>query len=436
MKKTPAQKFFEFLEFLPESDRGTLSRSEGFCVWEINSKISEIIKNAFYALKKDGLSSNNLYENQKLIKNNILNLRYEFSVNDFIYVDIDDFKKSLLSSNQNIPSELFIFNGYIYQNDKKSPHKSLERFYVRYENLKKILAVFANNAHHHEDKQGYMIYINPATDSDASNVKLTTKLSSLKQYTDLLDIDIDFKSLKSFSTEKIEHDNYCAREKAILRNTVVNFISTLSEDDNTFNEENATQATYELLNKHAEFDAKFDANLQVYLKDISIDKLKSDLTQEQIKLFESVNKSLQEVTNRVMLIPGLGAMTALLRYKNPESNDSSSFMLLFCVALVVTALVVFVSIKNQYKIIDILESTSKISHEKVSRLSDNVRLDIDEIIKNTSDLIKSTKNTLNYCEWATWGVPPIFLWGIGNIFYSFLFVIIYWIVKACIDEGP
>lgn len=315
-KKTPALKFYELLKLLPSNKRGKLTRPIDVCVWEINISIDDRTKCSFIELQKEGLSKENFHYDSKALNDNKLIIKYKFSINDRIFTDMDDFKKGLLKAKEKFYTAL-IFDNFIFQETEEKIHSSLQVFYTRYSNLEKILKIFANNSHHYENEKGYMLYIDPTSDTENANVKLVTKLSKLSNHYDILDQDITFKSLKTFenNTDAIG-TNICVREKAILRNTLLDFITNKADQSNIFDEAIAVASTYSLLKSHEEFDNKFDANLQIYLKDISIDKLKLEITTEQLKCSDQVSKIIQDVISKVFIMSSIQTLIVILLRKD------------------------------------------------------------------------------------------------------------------------
>lgn len=457
MKDSVEYKIYNFLRLFNSQDRGEFVRQEnGSLIWKMNVRdVNNQIKNAFKTLCKTSLDKHvHLKINPELEESNHLIIDLQLNINARIYIDLEHFKRDLIGDGDHTVFErTFIFKENIFQDSLQDPNPQLKIFYDRHANLKKILEVFAENSHHHEDSQDYMIYIDPNSDQGSGNVKLSKKISLLRDYPELLDEDISFTALKNLQrnqdiNEKIAQNSnpteatYCSREKAILRNTIVSFISQLNTD-NKHNQENASSATYELLTKHADFDDKFDANLQVYLKDISIDKIKSELTQEQVKLFESINKSLQEVTNRLMIIPGLGALAALIRYQTKDTSSYKTYpligiqdpsMILFLAALIITSLVVLISINNQRNTVDIFESMYKISKDNVSRLNGKSATNITELLDKTGSFITSTNNTLLCYEFSLLIIPPIFLYFIGNSCLSASYILVYGFLDILLSD--
>lgn len=437
MKESIESKIYTFLQLFPEGNRGDfVLNKNGSLQWKMDVKnVSDEIKNAYSTLSSTPLSLGvHLYKNKELELENHLKIDITLPVKANIFKDIQHFKSCLIKSNK-VFDQVFIFNENIFQASQSEPKPELEIYYKRFNKLKTTLKTFAENSHHYENGMGYMIYIDSSSEKDSSNIKLSTKLQSLREYPQLLDQDINFTALEGFL--KNNKSNYSSREKAILRNTVVNFISQLN-DDNTYNEDDANKATYDLLTQHKEFDEKFDANLQIYLKDISIDKIKSELTQEQVKLFESINKSLQEVTNRLMLIPGLGALGTLIRFQGKEPNtdivglQNNPSMVLFLISLIVTSLVVLISINNQRNTIAVFESMLDISKKSVSKLTGDAINNVNTVLNKTTMFISTTDKTLYYYEWSLLLIPPLFLYFIGNGDFAAMYALVYGILNLII----
>lgn len=317
------QLFQEFLDLLPNHPQGTKGCLEdvgGNYKWKYNGVVTN---KANIIQKLDELKTSRFFENRfdvntEDLKASRLNVAYEFHVNDKIYKDIDDFKSKLLSY-QLVPTTIYFFSTNTYYTES-SITSEISTFIERRNKIEEILGNFANNSHHYESKQGYMIYVNPKSDHHTSSIKLTTKISTLKKYSDLLDQDINFEALEIFKNEDKNDIVQLPREKAILRNTIIEFITQDVSEDNIFNPDSAAESTYYLLSNSYDFDKKYNANLQVYLKDISLDKLKIEIATEQIKYSEQVSKILQDILSKIILVSGLQALIIMLTRKEGLLN--------------------------------------------------------------------------------------------------------------------
>lgn len=325
---------------------------------------------------------------------------------DLYYKNIEDFFNRLKTFTSHKVITTMESEFYIIQDDISNTDALTAIWKEKYESLQNFLSSLKIIAHH-STKSDDLVFISHSEKKDISIVVST----SLKEIPN----DLVFnKKYDDFLTDIINEDNNNLKIKAIFRSSLSEF----------FEKTNQPNKLHYLLDNYKELQDIYQKNYEIFVNGVSLNKIKSELAQEQLKLFEAVNKGMQEVTSRVMLIPGFAFLSMILRSQfNMPIND----FWLIGVALLFVSCIVLISIINQQKMLSILDDSASVSIENISKVSFEIQDSLNKIIKDMVGLIQNNKKILEYYFYACWIIPSAFMFLIGGFCIMFVHMFIFFI---------
>lgn len=386
-------------EFTPDEE--TLTITQQF----YDSFSKRELKNTF---KNGEPSYNEPFSFQVSLKKNVTNYTFYIDKNDFFQrIKEYDLHKMEQSLNENY----YILAEKIDSNDEVDP-----TFLNELNNLKSLL-LFTNNLielAHHNTKNDELVFISHTEKKDIS-IDFSIKTDDIPPNL------IKDKNYKDFLSPILEENHNSIKVKAIFRAALVELLEK-NTDSNKF---------LYILDKYDDLVEIYNKNYEIFVNGISLKKIKAELAQEQMKLFESINKGLQNITSQAMIIPGLALFGIIIRTYNSSKHNTSeiiqndvinSNMILFIVSLLVSALIILISIKNQQDLSRTLKSTQKISINNLDNISQQLKQEITHVLKQIDSVIDNSQKILKLYIKALFIVPSIFL---GILFYSIIPASIY-----------
>lgn len=324
------------------------------------------------------------------------------------YKDIRDFFSRLKTFSSDKVLQTMVSEFYIIQDDISNTDAITETWKANYDSLQKFLTSLKDIAHH-STKSDDLVFISHSEKKDISIVIS----SSLKE----IPIELVFnKKYEDFLTDIINEDSNNLKVKAIFRSSLSEF----------FEKTNQPNKLYYLLDNYKELQDIYQKNYEIFVNGVSLNKIKSELAQEQLKLFEAVNKGLQNITSQAMIIPGLALFGIIMRTYNTSKNNANEIIqnniispntILFIISILLSALIILISIKNQQELSRTLKSTQKISINNLDNISPELKQEITHALKQIDSVIDNSQKTLKLYRNALFIVPSIF---IGILFHSFL----------------
>lgn len=190
--------------------------------------------------------------------------------------------------------------------------------------------------------------------------RLTIKYELKAPYFDVnIDYSIGFKKfIKCFDSENRSLIKF-------LKSSTINIVSNYPEDI-------CFQRFFESLN---EIVTKANLNFEVYLNELSIDKVKKDYDEVKTKYLSNLSEILAKITNNIILLP-IGIATTLFAIEKIKENHT--YMALIAIVVFLTSIFMSILIKNYILDID--------NNSKILTLDHNLLKENNFFIKYPSEL--------------------------------------------------
>lgn len=284
---------------------------------------------------------------------NRIKFSLKFGADDFFYEDIVHFKKCILADKKFPESELYIFKEKLYQIDVKNIQEKLKPIQDAFNNINCILSSFKKLAHY-EGKNDEIVFIDPSEKSTLT-ITISTDTSEIQEIPSILDTQIEHHTLSCLINDKDEENGFFFKERAIFRTSLFEFFKNKDIDLS-----NTEQTTIMLLQKFSDFEKLYSSNYEAYISGISLDKLKLELAQEQLKFSDQTAKILSDITNKMIAFPVMTGLITLIRIN--LTNTSFGILLIF-----LTTLILLLSIWNQDVQLGTIEQAQEISFNNIKQ---------------------------------------------------------------------
>lgn len=392
------------------SKEKTLERNSQILQWEgkfISDEHNIVLFEKFYNLFNNP-SYNGILDTPSIGSECTYAIPLNTKQDGLYYKDVRDFLSRLKTFSSENVFQTMVSEFYIIQDDISNTDTITETWKENYDSLQKFLTSLKDIAHH-STKSDDLVFISHSEKKDISIVIS----SSLKE----IPIELVFnKKYEDFLTDIINEDSNNLKVKAIFRSSLSEF----------FEKTNQSNKLHYLLDNYIKLQDIYQKNYEIFVNGVSLNKIKSELAQEQLKLFEAVNKGLQNITSQAMIIPGLALFGIIMRTYNTSKNNANEIIqnnivnpntILFIISILLSALIILISIKNQQELSRTLKSTQKISINNLDNISPELKQEITHALKQIDSVIDNSQKTLKLYRNALFIVPSIF---IGILFYSFL----------------
>lgn len=314
----------------------------------------------------------------------IISFTVTFEASARAYLDIEDFKEKLLIDNEEeVDENYLIFN--------ISDHSESNKIKDNYNTLKSELKYLSQTlAHHYEDSSDVFFFID-LTEKSNKTVRLTCNTSELSKNLNLLDQPLGY----NYSTHigKVDN-NIFYRERAVFRTSIFDFFK--KKDIDLLDEKKTTEIFLTEINK---FNECFSENLEVYSSGYSLEKLKLEYSQEQLKFTEQISKIISDVTTKTMIMPGI---MALLRITN---GSTPSY--LTPIVIIATSSIILASLFSQFGQLKLIEQAQNFSLgtlKKRIESSENKNSDKENVLSNIKGILSDVTLKAKITIWGYMGI--------------------------------
>lgn len=269
-----------------------------------------------------------------------------FRVDDEIYTDISHFKRKLLLIGR-WPLSFFIVDEKKLFSDSFA-HPLLLEIKEKFDFISAVLKGLCKTSQYISET-GAAIFVDTQDTSNAS-VAVATKFPVIFKNNEQLFDEIKLPSSNFIDQIESSENSNNFKEVAVFRNSLLEFFKHYIEA------KNPASCAQHLLLYFDKLHEIFLQNYQAFVSQFSLEKIHTELMTEQSKFTEQTSKIIQEITTKLLALPGIAILSRLLSEPN---NTSALFSAKIIISAVCIILGIYLSIqiyqifwiKDSYKIV-------------------------------------------------------------------------------------
>lgn len=350
-----------------------------------------------------------------LIESSNLNIKISFkisfNISDYFFIDFDSFKKYYVNANNKFENFYIFENNTIFKN-KNSSNESWNSFFTSYSSLTKLFEELNTVAHHAGVNEA--IFIDPS--ENGHSIAISTDIKKIFSTDEnIFNTSVNYGYISELVTNIGNQSIGYLKELAVFRSSLFEFFKSPSSADST---DSAEKSAVFFINNSNDLKIKYEKNYQAFVSGLTLEKLKTELASEQLKLSDTATKGLMDISGKMFALP---AAIGLSRIGINAESIYGNFL------IIVTSIILFLPLRSQLRQLRNIESANNITfndlENKIKNIeNDNIKniieSDLTKIINNISETIKSVRWTL--CFYIFLSVLPIIYICASDIFFEFI----------------
>lgn len=270
----------------------------------------------------------------------------KFGVDDEIYTDISHFKRKLLLIGR-WPLSFFIVDEKKLFSDSFA-HPLLLEIKEKFDFISAVLKGLCKTSQYISET-GAAIFVDTQDASNAS-VAVATKFPVIFKNNEQLFDEIKLPSSNFINQIESSENSNNFKEVAVFRNSLLEFFKHYIEA------KNPASCAQHLLLYFDKLHEIFLQNYQSFVNQFSLEKIRTELLTEQSKFTDQASKIIQEITTKLLALPGMAVLSRVLATPDDGTSLLSAKVIIGVVCVIlgvylsIQILQIF-SISDAYKIV-------------------------------------------------------------------------------------